>query len=135
MANTKKHKGKFVIGFDTLVDGHQCVMTEDESGKDVPALYDSYEEAFKELFTDSLSLLENCSVKSLRDDYGATKSILKEMQKVEKTGDVKAMEEFLKKHPELNTNDEFVEKADEFLFGRKAFFTGNGIEITGTKLK
>ena len=38
-------KGKFVVGFDTICQGHRCAL--DENEKPDPHLYDSYDEAFE----------------------------------------------------------------------------------------
>ena len=135
MAKKNRLEGKFVVGFDTMCDGNQCTMTEDEKGKRTPVLFDSYDEAFKEIFDDAVSSLANHSAKELKEIFGVTKKLVVEMNKVLKTGDVRAMEAFLDKHPDLNTNNEFVEKADEFIMNRKAIYTGKGVVITGKKLK
>ena len=135
MAKKNRLEGKFVVGFDTMCDGNQCTMTEDAKGKRTPALFDSYDEAFKEIFDDAHSSLSNNSTKELREEFGITKKVFNEMGKILKTGNVRAMEAFLDKHPDLNTNNEFVEKADEFIMNRKAIYTGTGVVITGKKLK
>jgi hypothetical protein len=135
MAKKNKLKGKFVVAYDTVVDGNQCMMTE-ENGKEVPFLFDSYEEAFKELFDGAYSMLSNRSAKELKEyNEGVTKALVKEMGKVLDSGDVKAMEKFLNDHPECNDGEEWVESAETFTMNRKTFFTGKGVQITGKKLK
>lgn len=134
MSKQKKNKleGKFVIAWDTMVDGNQCQRDE----KEQPVLYDSYEEAFKELFDDALSMLQGRSASELREyNEGITKKLVKEMEKVYDSGDVKAMEAFLNKYPNANDNGEWVEKADEFINGRKLIFGSEGAKVIGKKLK
>lgn len=130
-----KNKGKFVVAYDTMVDGWQCMMTE-KKGKSVPLLFDSYDEAFKELFDGAHSMLSNRTAAELKEyNEGVTKKLVKEMGEVLKSGDVKAMEKFLNKHPECNDGEEWVESAETFLMNRKTIFTGQGVTITGKKLK
>lgn len=135
MAKKNKLEGKYVVAYDTMIDGNQCMMTE-ENGKSVPLLFDSYDEAFTELFDGAHSMLSNRSAAELREyNEGVTKAMVKEMGRILKSGDVKAMEKFLNEHPECNDNDEWAEKAEEFTMNRKVIFTENGGHITGTKLK
>ena len=56
------------------------------------------------------------------------------MNSLKKEGNVDKMKAYFDKHPETNYYDEFIEPADEFVVGRKAIFTGEGIVIEGTKL-
>ena len=127
----KSLKGKFVIGFDTICDGNQCVT--DENNK--PVLFSSRAEAMKELFEDAYSMLEFKTPKELKE-RGISKPILRlsQMKSILTEGKVEAMEKFLNDNPEMNDNNEFVEKAEEFILGRKAIFTGKGLEIQGKKL-
>ena len=123
--------GKFVIGFDTVCDGNQTATDEDG----MPVLYDSKEEAQREMFADAL-----CSLEGTFDDYfeenGMNKTtILSEMNGILAEGDVEKMNEYLSKNPNCNYNNEFVEKAEDFVLGRKAIFTGQGIVIAGVKLE
>lgn len=135
MKRKNKLEGKFVIAYDTMCDGNQCAMTEDEKGKRVPMLYNSYDEAFKELFDDAYSMLSNRSAAELREyNEGVTKALVKEMGKVLKSDNVEAMKQFLQQHPECNDGEEWVEPASEFVMNRKAIFTGDGGKITGKKL-
>ena len=126
-------KGKYVIGFDTICEGNQT--SKDEN--DLPVLYDSYEEAFKELFSDAIE-----GIRGYGEDYFAEMDIdldyhtsINRMEEILKMDDVKLMEKTLDEEQALNYNDDFVEKADEFILGRKAIFTGTGITIEGTKLE
>jgi hypothetical protein len=123
--------GKFVIGFDTVCDGNQTATDEDG----MPVLYDSKEEAQRELFSDAL-----CSLEGAFDDYFEENdmnktTILSEMNGILAEGDVEKMNEYLSKNPNCNYNNEFVEKAEDFVLGRKAIFTGQGIVIAGVKLE
>lgn len=131
MKKKNKLEGKFVICFDTIVDGEQCYKDD----KDKPVLYNSYEEAFTELFDDALSMLLGRDSKELKEcNEGVTKKMVKEMEKVFDSGDVKAMETFLNKNPNCNDNNEWVAKADEFLENRKLIFGSTGFKVTGKKL-
>lgn len=134
MSKQKKNKleGKFVIAWDTIVDGNQCQKDENEQ----PVLHGSYEEAFKELFDGALSMLMNRSKEELKEyNEGITPAIVKEMKKIDDSGDVKAMEAFLNKYPNANDNGEWVEKAEDFIDGRKLIFGSKGAKVTGKKLK
>ena len=46
METENKYTGKFVIVYDTIVDGEVCHTNEDET----PRIFDSEDEAFKEIF-------------------------------------------------------------------------------------
>lgn len=133
--NMKKQdlKNKFVIGYDTICDGNQCVMTEDDKGKSIPALYNSEAEAMIELFDDALSMIENKDDEELEECH-ITSEQRDEMRDISEEGNTDKMKEFLAKNPECNYNDEFIEPAEDFIMNRKAFFTGQGIVIEGTKL-
>jgi hypothetical protein len=126
-----KYKGKFVIAFDTICEGNQTSKDENEQ----PVLYDSYDEAFKELFDDAHSMLSNRTEEELEEyNEGVTPEMVEEMGRILESGDVRAMEKFLNDHPECNDNGDWVEPADEFIEGRKTIFTGDGVQITGNKL-
>lgn len=129
----KDLKGKFIIAFDTIVDGWQCAT--DENGKPDPELFDSEADAMFELFGDALSMLEN-QTDSDRKENGISKKKYAEMKKVfdEGNGDPQHMTDFLQANPECNYNNEFIVPAEEFKFGRKAIFTGTGLQITGKNL-
>jgi len=123
--------GKFVIGFDTVCDGNQTATDEDG----MPVLYDSKEEAQREMFADAL-----CSLEGTFDDYFEENdmnktTVLAEMNGILAEGNVEKMNEYLSKNPNCNYNNEFVEKAEDFVLGRKAIFTGQGIVIAGVKLE
>jgi len=124
-------EGKFIIAYDTICDGWQCAKDEDENPD--PVLYNSYDEAFKELFEDNVDMLVN-RTDSDRREVGVSSEIFKEMKAVSKTGDIELMKSFLKQNEQCNYNDEFIVPADEFILGRKAIFTGNGGHIEGEKL-
>lgn len=129
----KDLKGKFIIAFDTICDGWQCAT--DDNGKPDPELFESEADAMFELFGDALSMLENQTV-SDRKENGITPKKYSEMKKVfdDGNGDPQHMADFLQANPECNYNNEFIIPAEEFKFGRKAIFTGTGLQITGKKL-
>lgn len=125
------NKGKFIIAFDTIVDGWQCAT--DEDGKPDPNYYDSEADAMFELFGDALSMLRHKDDEEL-EDCEVTKEQVAEMEKLMEEGDTDKMAAFLEANPNCNYNGEFIVPAEEFVFGRKAIFTGNGVQITGKKL-
>ena len=129
----KNLKAKFIIAFDTIVDGWQCAT--DEQGKPAPTLFDSEADAMFELFEDALSMLENQTTAERREN-GITAKKYSEMKKIfdDGNGDPQYMADFLQTNPECNYNNEFIVPAEEFVFGRKAIFTGTGVKITGKKL-
>lgn len=123
-------KGKFVIGFDTICDGNQT--SNDENN--LPVLYDTHDEAMTEMFGDAIAGLEGTDEEYLKDNK-ITKKKIARMYEILRSGDVKKMEDFLSRNPECNYYEDFVEKAEDFILGRKTFFTGQGIVIAGTKLE
>lgn len=124
----KNLKGKYIIGYNTVCDGDQCV-----SDGNNPSLFNSYAEAMKELFDGALSMLMAQDKKSLKE-FGITKVQIAKMKEIDGTGDAALMEKFIEENPEMSYNDEFIQPAEQFLMGRKAIFTGNGLVITGKKL-
>lgn len=129
----KNLKGKFIIAFDTICDGWQCAT--DDNGKPDPTLFDSEADAMFELFGDALSMITNQTASELKEN-GITVKKRTEMKKVfdEGNGDPQHMADFLQANPECNYNNEFIVPAEEFVFGRKAIFTGTGLQIIGEKL-
>lgn len=133
----KELKGKFVVAYDTMVDGNQCMMSGEEGEKDYkPLLFNSFEEAFMEVFDSNHAMLQSHKEDNMLKEYNpnVTNKMIKEMETLLQKGDVKAMQEFMDKFPECNDSGEWVEKADEFILGRKTIFTGKRLIITGTKL-
>ena len=128
MTNKKDLTGKYIIVWDTLVDGWESVV--DENGQ--PALYDRREVAISEIFDDALSMLSNRTPKELEEyNEGITLETIKEMEKIQQSGDVAAMEKFLNDNPDANDNNEFVVKAEDYIKNRKAIFGADGLKITG----
>jgi len=124
MAKKSKYAGKFVVAFDTLCEGEQCFKDEDNA----PTLYNSYRVAYKEMFDDNLSILEShADSGQLKDlNEGVTNKMVKEMAKIYKSGNLKAMEKFMEENPNCNDMDSWVVSAEEFILGRKAIFTRIG---------
>lgn len=121
---------KFVIAFDTICDGNLCSMTEDDKGNDVPLLFDTYDEAFKDMFEDAL-----CSIKENEEEQ-ADEKMLEEMTAIHASGDVERMKEFWNLHDdECNPYNEWVESTRTFLLNRKAIYTGNGGHVEGQPIK
>ena|ERR1035437_9101762 len=131
MAKKSKSLGKFIIAFDTICDGWET--GEGEDGK--PVLYNSHNEAVKEIFDTNHSMLSNRSVSELKEyNKGVTKRLVKIMGKILEQGDIKQMEDFMKKHPECDDSGEFVVEVDKFVKNRKLVFGKEGFKIIGTKL-
>ena len=120
-----KKNTKYIIAFDTICDGWQCAKDENENPN--PALYDSYDEAFKEIFIDA-----KCGMNGSGEDEDEI--LLSKMEQLIKEDNIDKMKEFFEQYPDANYYNEFVVKYDEFLLGRKAIFTGKGVTIIGTKL-
>lgn len=130
MKGTEDLKGKFVIAFDTVIDGWDS--TKDEDGNVI--LYNSKEEAFKEMFEDSLSMLQNRTEEELEEyNEDVPIDLIQEMNRTHESGDIKAMEEFWEEHPEMNELGEWIEPAETFIQGRKLIFTEEGFKIIGNE--
>jgi hypothetical protein len=88
-------------------------------------LYDSYNDAFKEIFDDAHSMLSN-QTEEERAEYNedVTEEMIAEMGRLLTNGDVESMKVFLAENSQCNYNEEFVSNADEFIEGRKAIFIG-----------
>lgn len=130
-------KGKFVVAYDTLCDGNQCMMEGEKGDENYgPTLFDSADEAFAEIFDGNCSILESHMRDDMLDEYnkGVTPKMIGEMKMINLLGDVTRMRKFMDKYPECDDSGEWVEPALEFTMNRKTFFTGTGIEITGKKL-
>lgn len=125
---TSKYKNRFVIVYDTVCQGNQCVMDGDET-----ALFESTAEAMKEVFDSALSMLLAQDAEALAELEVSPEQI-KRMKEIDAAGDDKAMEEFFMENPQCNYNREWVEKAEDFIRNRKAIFTGKGLVITGKRL-
>lgn len=137
-------QGKYVVAFDTVCEGNQT--WKDDDG--LPVLYNSREEAYKEIFDTAFCLIQvevynkkgKISKKLLEDfnednDVQLTEDMIDRMKGILVSGDVNAMENFAKTYPDyLQHNEEWVEEANQFLMERKAFFTGQGIVIEGKTL-
>ena len=121
-------KGKFVVGYDTICEGNQCMMEEGQ-----PLLFNSKDEAFIEIFDSNHSMLKSHLDDEMLEDLneGVTSAMVDEMGEILQSKDVKRMREFMDAHPECDDSGEFVQAADEFIMGRKAIFTGQGIIIEG----
>lgn len=131
METKNKYTGKFVVVYDTVVDGEVCHTNEDET----PKLFDSENEAFKEIFDDATSMLSNYTQSELKEYCeGVTQKMVKDMKVLNSGTDIDSMRKFIRKNPQCNYNDEFAIPADEFILGRKAIFGSEGLVITGKKL-
>lgn len=114
-------KGKFVVAFDTICQGEQTSLNEEN----MPVLHDSADGAFKELFDDAHSTLDNRTDEELAEyNEDVTREMIAEMGRLLKFGDVSLMRIFLDENPQCNDGDEFVLPAEEFIQGRKIIYTG-----------
>jgi hypothetical protein len=121
--------GKFLIGFDTICEGHQT--GNDENGN--PPLYDSYDEAFKEKFIDAVCGIEGNE--EHLDDEDARQVMIDEMNALIKEDDIEKMKTYMQEKPDSNYYEEFVQEADQFILGRKALWSpATGVTIVGEKL-
>ena len=137
MAQEIELTGKFVIAYDTICTGWNCMM-EGEEGEDdyKPTLFDSEDEAFIEIFDSNHAMLESHERDGMLKEYneGVTPKMIKEMGDILESHDVSKMRKFMKNHPECDDSGEWVEPAETFIMNRKAFLTEEGIIITGTKI-
>lgn len=130
-------EGKFVVAYDTVCDGNQCMMEGEEGDADyAPLLFNSADEAFTEIFDANLEMLKAHESDEQLEEYneGVTPELIREMELVYNIGNVDTMREFMKEHPECDDNGEWVSPAEQFIMGRKAFFTEQGVVIEGKKL-
>ena len=110
---------KFIVAYDTICTGWGCVQGENEE----PVLYDSHDEALKEIFGDALASWDTKTDEDLLEDHeDITKENIQEMETVYKTGDVEKMNTYLVCNPEMNYNEEFVVAEEDYIQGRKAIF-------------
>jgi hypothetical protein len=82
MAQEIELKGKFVIAYDTLCDGWNCMMESDEDGVERPCLFNSEDEAFKEIFDGNLSMLQSHLEDETLEEYneGVTREMIEDME-------------------------------------------------------
>ena len=124
-------KGKFVIGFDTICDGNQTAV----DGDGLPTLYDSEKEAFLEMFSEAIDGLEGTDDEYFEENDLDKEHFISTMKALKEEGNYLRMKTWFNNFPAANYYNEFIEPADEFVLGRKAIFTGQGIVIEGTKLE
>jgi len=129
--NSEEIKGKFIIGFDTICDGNQT-SGNDENGQ--PHIYDSEADARVELFGDAIAGLEGTTDDYFEENELDKEKVLAEMTVIFEGGDADKMKTYLSENPSCNYYDEFIEKAEDFIVGRKAILTTEGVMIEGTKL-
>lgn len=114
--------GKFIVAFDTIVDGEQTATNED----DLPTLHESEDEAFKELFDDAATMLDGYTPREVRMYCeGVTMDMVQKMKELNSGTDIEAMRQFLKENPQCNVNNEYVVKAEDFVKGKKIIFKGS----------
>ena len=129
----KEIKGKFIIAFDTICDGWQCAK--DENEKPNPTLFDSEADAMKEIFADAIAGLDGTDDDYFEENELNKEETLAEMNIILHLENVEGMRIYFGNKPACNYYDEFIVPAEEFILGRKAIFTGQGIVIAGTKLE
>jgi len=129
---------KWIVAFDTICTGWDTGKDEN----DQPYFYDSELEAYKEILDDIDSksyALEMETNLGEDDEQPLTKKQKKKVKELMENGTVNEINEFLSNN-DVNYYDEFVVRADEYIQGRKAIFTGQngdgkGGYITGKKLE
>jgi hypothetical protein len=124
-------KGKFIIAFDTICEGHQTGNDENNN----PPLYDSEADAMHELFGDAIAGLQGTTDDYFEDNEMNKEKVVAEMDAIFKEGNTNRMSDYLSANPNCNYYEDFIVPADEFVLGRKTIFTGQGIVIEGTKLE
>lgn len=122
--------GKYIIAHDTICEGMQCQKNEEG----LPTLYNSIEEAVKEIFTDAI-----CGLEGTDNDYFTDSGIdqfetISEMECILDMGDTELMHQYLSDNQECNYYDEFIDKAEDFVIGMKVILTGAGLHIKGIRL-
>lgn len=137
MAQEIELKGKFVVAYDTLCDGWNCMMESGEDEVERPCLFDSEDEAFKEIFDGNLTTLKTHLDDDMLEEYNpdVTPELVQTMSEIFNYGDVDKMRKFMEMYPECDDSGEWVEPAETFIMNRKTFLTEQGIVITGTKLE
>jgi hypothetical protein len=128
-------EGKFVIVYDTMVDGNQCATKGDEGSPEYgPVLYNSADEAFAEIFDDNHSMLTSHMEDRMLGECnpGVTKKLIAEMGKILESKDVSAMRKFMDKHPQCDDTGEWVEPANEFTLNRKFIIGERNGELVST---
>lgn len=109
---------KYIIVIDTICTGWTCNQNEDGT----PVLFDTFEEAFLEIFSDSFSMISNSDDETL-EEYGITPEKIAEMSSVLDELDISKMERFFEQNPECNYLGEFVVPESEYIEGRKTIVT------------
>lgn len=134
---SKQLHGKFLAVYDSIIDGHQCMMGGEEGEADyAPLLFNSAEEAFIEIFEGNHCMLESHMESGQLEEYndGVTPAMVIEMGEILQSGDVVSMRKFMEEHPECNDSGDWVEPAETFIMNRKFIFSVNGSIVTGKKL-
>jgi hypothetical protein len=99
-------------------------MTE-KDGKEVPYLFDTYNEAFVDMFDDAAETLRV-------SDEPINHNILIAMDTLLVNEDVEGMKAFWAAHQdECNPREEWVESTRTFLRERRAIYTSKGLVIQG----
>jgi hypothetical protein len=128
--------GKFVIVHDTICDGLQCQMDGDGSEENrKPTLYDNEADAMHEIFADAIAGLEGTDDDYFDENDLNKEKVVSEMRELLHNGEFDDWKNFLEENQACNYYGEWIESADEFILGRKTFFTGEGVVIAGTKLE
>ena len=113
-------------------------LLDGEEGDDdyFPTLFDNEDDAFAEIFDDSLSMLQSHEQSEQLEDLndGITPEMIREMEPINSSKDVNAMRAFMDKYPDCNDYESWVEPAETFIMNRRAIWTEIGLVITGTKL-
>ena len=112
-------KGKFIIAFDTICEGHQTGNDENNN----PPLYDSEADALFEMFGDAIAGLKGTDDDYFKENEMDKDKVLLTMNTLFEEGDSEKMRNFFDANPECNYYDEFIVKAEDFIKGYKTIFT------------
>ena len=112
---------KYFIVTDTICQGEISGLNDENNN---PVTFNSYEDAFEEMFEDAVSMWLNQSDEDL-DETETTRDMIDEMDAVGDSGDVEQMKAYLTANPHMNYNNEFILSEDNFIQYRKAIFVGS----------
>ncbi len=106
-------KDKFVIVYDTIVEGKQSVLDDNEE----PVLYNSEDEAFKEIFESNYEILDSHMDDEMLEEYSpdVTPELVETMSQISAYGDVNKMRQFMDMYPQCDYYEKSVEPAESFI--------------------
>ena len=101
--------GKFIVVMDTLCSGWSTWLDD----QNYPVMWDSYREAFMEMFNDAYEWHYD------NQEYSTmSASDLVTMNSLNESKDYAQMVLFWESHPEANEHDEWIEPSETFQLGK-----------------